>query len=81
MQRTKPDDDSEYYLFTFEDDNLYGTVGVSMIPCYRITVKATSVLNGRMQYEAVAFAEGTAPLHRPKGYSFLAVNPLGFVQK
>ena len=35
----------------------------------------------RWWMKEVAVVEGFAPLHIPKGYSFLAVNPLGFVQK
>ena len=64
-----------YYVYTFEDDDLVGTVGVSWVPCYQILIQAVGVLNGRTQYDQITVKQGRAPLHTPKGYSFLSINP------
>lgn len=67
-----------YYVYTFEDDDLVGTVGESWVPCYQILIEAVGVVNGRTQYEQIKVKQGRATLHRPKGYSFLSINPLNW---
>lgn len=78
IQRVVDAEVESYYVYTFEDDDLVGTVGESWVPCYQILLEAVGVVNGRTQYEQIKVKQGRATLHIPKGYSFLSINPLNW---
>ena len=80
VQRVTKDGKETYYIYTFEDDALVGTKGETWIPVYQTTLVEDGVVNGRMQYKKGGIKKGKALLYSPKGYSFLSIDPLSFVQ-
>ncbi len=75
IQRVVDAEVESYYIYTFEDNDLVGTVEESWVPCYQILIQAVGVLNGRTQYDQMVVKQGHATLHIPKGYGFLSINP------
>ena len=80
VQRKTEDGKETYYIYTYEDDALEGTKGVTWIPVYQTKLTEDGVKNGRTQYKEDGIKKGKALLYSPKGYSFLSIDPLSFVQ-
>ena len=78
IQRVVDAEVESYYVYTFEDEDLSGTVQETWVPCYQTLIQAVGVSNGRTQYDQVAVKQGRAKLHKPKGYSFLSINPFAW---
>ena len=80
VQRVVGAEIESYYIYTFEDDALNGTVGSTWVPAYRVLVQADGVVDRRTQYVEKSIQKGKALLYKPKGYSFLSIDPLSWVQ-
>ena len=80
VQRRLDVEEESYYIYTYEDDALIGTKGQSWVPTYQVLIVTDGVKNGRTQYKEAGIKKGKALLYSPKGYSFLSIDPLTFVQ-
>lgn len=80
VQRIVNAEVESYYIYTYEDDMLVGTKGTTWVPAYKTLIQAVGETNGRTQFEPKGVQKGKALLYSPKGYSFLSVDPLSWVQ-